>query len=183
MVFVCPNRSTFLLHLALCPKTWSLWTVINGLWLSLVNRKHQQKMGVRLGHSSPPGSLPAGPQVDSDYFPLPKPIALAKGPLPVPKDLWGHTPCLVSHLLPTPLNDPFIMLFFITLWEFISDSCKDLNQQGSHHHHYHRPRLPLGTENCRKAFGSAVSLTLLGQVVCQDRTVSAYRRNIRPTRD
>lgn len=51
----------------------------------------------------PPGCLPVGPQVGSD-FPLPNATAPAKGPPPVLKDQGAHTPCQAPHTLPIPLQ-------------------------------------------------------------------------------
>lgn len=96
----------------------------------------------------------------------------------------GATPFVwCPHLLPTPsqrIPSCFSFVFY-TVCVRVSDSSNDLDQQGNHRHHH--PKFPLGRENCRKAFGSAVSLTLLFRVVCQGRTAPTYRRNIRPTRD
>lgn len=147
---LCP--STFLLHPAL-PQDGSHELLSMGYgWVW--PRRHQNT-AVRWGHSSPtqPSSLPAGPWLSSDYFPLLTPTAPAKGPRPVPKDPEGHTPCLEPHSTHTFANDPFIMLFLTTP----SDSCKDHNQHSNHHHGRHHPGFPVEVRTVVKTL--AVSLT------------------------
>lgn len=76
----------------------------------------------------------------------------------------GHSSCQgAPHSAHTFANGPFITLSFITPCKCATDSCKAPDQEGSHlhhhHHHHDHPGFPLERENCRKVFGSAVSLT------------------------
>ena len=160
-----PPSSSILLY---APRAdhYALFSV--GYGLGSANRGHQQKMGECNWGIHPPGSLPVGPQVGSD-FPLPNATAPAKGPPPCSKGPRGPHPLSgPPYSAHTFANDPFIMLSLINPWECTSDSCKDPNQHSSHRLQHHHLGFPLGRENCRKAFGSAISNTILGSLSGQN---------------